>query len=78
MMRLFIGWRITESLESIHTNSYLENVLQKQGSPLLPSVQKPPLYASDHSSFFQKKAFMINPIQPQGQILRNGLLLLTI
>lgn len=61
MMRLFIGWRITESLESIHTNSYLETVLQKQGSPLLPSGQKPPLYASNHSSFFQKKAFMINP-----------------
>ncbi len=61
MMRLFIGWRITESFESIHTNCYLEDILKKQGSPLLPSGQKPPLYASNHSSFFQKKAFTINP-----------------
>ncbi len=61
MMRLFTGWRLTRSSESLFTNSYLEEVIEKQASPLLPSGQKPSMYAANHASFFLKKEFMINP-----------------
>lgn len=61
MMRLFIGWRITRSLESLYTNNFIEKLLKNQSSPLLPSGQKPPIYSASHSMFFQKKDFMIHP-----------------
>ena len=55
MMRLFTGWRITTSDEYLHKN--MDKLFDTQSVIPLPSSQLPPMYASNHSSFFLRKQF---------------------
>ena len=53
--RLFIGWCLSYSANSLFTNRYMDRVLTHQDAVLLPSGQRPPLYANNHISFFKEK-----------------------
>lgn len=57
MMRLFIGWRLTRSKDSIYNN--LEEIISSQGVPILPSGQQIPMYSKSHMSYFLHKKFNI-------------------
>lgn len=61
MMRLFIGWRLSTTGKSFYTNPGLDKLIETQGTPILPSGQKPPMFAANHGSFFLKKNFTIDP-----------------
>ncbi|CAJ1385757.1 unnamed protein product [Effrenium voratum] len=61
-LRLFVGWRLTRSTLSLQdlaarTQPGVLNtkaLTTQQGLPLLPSGQKPPMYAKNHWCFWQK------------------------
>ena len=55
MMRLFTGWRTTIRNEPLHPD--IEERLEKQSIIPLPGGMLPPMYASNHGSFFLWKAF---------------------
>lgn len=55
MMRLFLGWRTTNSNNFIHSDM-LER-LNNQSIIPLPSGQLPPMYAANHASFYLHKTF---------------------
>ena len=59
MKRLFIGWRTTKDTTFLHKDM-LER-LKSQNIIPLPSGQLPPMYASNHGSFFLNKKFKPNP-----------------
>lgn len=59
MYRLFVGARRTLSNNRIYSN--IPEVIRKQGVPLLPSGQKPPLYSMNHQSAFLMKPFKALP-----------------
>lgn len=59
MKRLFIGWRTTNEKTFLHKDM-LER-LQTQDIIPLPSGQLPPMYASNHGSFFLNKQFKPDP-----------------
>ena len=55
MMRIFMGWRTTTS-DGFLVPATRER-METQGIIPLPSGQEPPMYASNHGSFFRHKAF---------------------
>lgn len=48
-LRQYIGFRLTHSNQPLFDNT---SVFLEQGVPLLPSGQRPPMYAANHASFF--------------------------
>jgi len=48
-LRQYIGFRLTRSTAPLFDNT---TVFIEQGVPLLPSGQRPPMYAANHASFF--------------------------
>lgn len=55
MMRLFTGWRTTISNDYLHSN--MLDLLKSQSIIPLPGGMLPPMYASNHGSFFLWKQF---------------------
>ena len=60
MMRLFTGWRVTMSKESLHGNGIVNKILEEQGVMPNPSGQNPRMYSGNHQSFFLYKPFRVN------------------
>ncbi|CAE7563522.1 unnamed protein product [Symbiodinium natans] len=60
--RLFVGWRLTQSDRSLQDLAATADpgipdtdaIFDTQGVPLLPSGQKPPMYAKNHLLFWRK------------------------
>lgn len=48
-LRQYIGFRLTQSIHPLFDNTH---VFIEQGVPLLPSGQRPPMFAANHTSFF--------------------------
>jgi len=63
-VRLFMGWRLTPSTESLFDYT---SVIFKQGCPPIPSGQRPPMYANNHMSFHQNKLIQwsLDTFKPQ-------------
>ena len=55
MIRLFLGWRLTHSKESLFTNDTLLDALKNQSVMKLKSGQTPPMYAKLHWTNWRKK-----------------------
>jgi hypothetical protein len=53
--RLFFGWRLTKSKTVLFPNK--EKTIDWLDVPLIPSGQKPPMYSSNHSSFYKNHPF---------------------
>lgn len=51
-LRVHFAFNISNRLECLFTDEYKRRVIEKQETPLIPSGQIPPLYSSNHSSFF--------------------------
>lgn len=68
MRRLFMGWRTTVKNTSIHGNNKLKAILNNQGVPPLPGGMIPPMYASNHGSFYLNRQFMPNPSNKQVKV----------
>lgn len=55
MMRIFNGWRVTVSDDFLMPTTL--SSIHDQGIFLLPSGQRPPVYAANHASIFKNKRF---------------------
>ena len=62
MMRLFTTWRLTFSDQALHSfNKYQENIILDQAVPCLGGGMFPPMYSSNHTSYFLAKPFQVIP-----------------
>ena len=61
MMRLFIGWYLSTNNTPFYTKNVLDSIINKQGTPILPSGQKTPMYSANHMSFYLHKPVTIDP-----------------
>jgi hypothetical protein len=62
MFRLFTTWRLTVSEKPLHSiNKFGENIIADQAVPCLGGGMQPPMYSSNHLSYFVAKPFIIIP-----------------